>query len=481
MDRRFQKCRDRENNANVGFSGPPECDQQVIPEPDGSCVHVTTERGALAPPSTVEVSVEALRAALALLKPLAARRRFAGDSPITVGVGRGGLTLHATDGESEAVVTQGATGISQRVVIPLERCLQALEAEGIGNGVVTLAVPDDQHLRVGATLLVAGTPPDPVPAGSAPLQGDAGWEVPPLPANCTYLTKALSPETSTPGMRYVLLELPAFTFVATDGRRLHSQHLRPEWREAPVLQTLLLTQDQLALLWTPTLTRKALRLTAQGCHVSGMVAGLHVAMQFTTGTGAFPEWRPLLTGYGPPLAMPLAGLRELLKGDGLFQLPTPPHTRVRKAHLRDALTGWGDALVQFRAIDARSPVLMEGQDRSAVVVYAPEVPVGQTASQATAGRKKQAETGGKAAGPVSPAGAAPGEMSAPATLPLQVVPGQKFIGEGGEYEVVKAQVFYLVKVPAGDKRWFVDDGIRRLWHPPAKPAQPAPAAGGQAA
>lgn len=153
---RFKRCRECERNGNVGFSGPPECDLHVVPDPNGSCSHFTREGPERPPAPEPQVAIEraSLVGVLPLLKRVAARSRVTGDHPVFVGVGPGGLELRAVDGEIALRITQGVLAQMQRTVVTWEALNRAAAAElnpGRGGGASTavLVCREDRTLVLG--------------------------------------------------------------------------------------------------------------------------------------------------------------------------------------------------------------------------------------------------------------------------------------------------------------------------------------------
>ncbi|HYA44432.1 MAG TPA: hypothetical protein VED59_02420 [Acidimicrobiales bacterium] len=476
---RFTPCRACERNGNVGFSGPPECDLHVVPGPNGSCAHFTTERpeGRAAPVPQVAIERASLAGVLPLLERVAARSRFAGDRPVIVGVGPDSLVLRAVDGEIDLRITQGVRGPMQRTVVAWEALNAAAGDEvtaGRGGDVppMVLVCRDDRTLAVGDHVLSGCDPGLRLPAPhDAEVPGAQGWEVPPLGGTCTYLARAMT-DTAPPALRYALLELPHFTFVTTDRHRLHVQYTHAQRAEAPVEHSLLLTQAQLSLLWEAGLEDKRLAVTAQGCRICGTWKGFQVEMDFTTGTGPFPPWRDLLAGYVAPIAVPIDAVRgRLERGGTLCELSeTPGGIRLQKDYVRDALTGWVDREVTIYAKAPGSPVILEGSDRIAVIMSATEGPpaVGSAIQQVATTVAKRAKT---AAGQPAAPGAA-GPSVGHYTI------GQEVATPTGNVKVLKDRVAYLVQLPTGRKRWFSDAGLTRFiaGQPGTEEAQEEPAA-----
>jgi len=460
---RFQPCRECERNGNVGFSGPPECDLHVVPEPNGSCAQFTTEgpdRWA-APVPQVAIDRASLAGVLPLLARVAAGSRFAGDRPVIVGVGPGSLVLRAVDGEIDLRVTQGVRGPMKRTVVAWEALNAAAADEvtaGRAGGVspMVLVCRDDRTLAVGDHVLPGLDPGLRLPGpNDAEVPGAQGWEVPPLGGTCTYLARAMT-DTAPPVLRYALLELPHFTFVTTDRHRLHVQYTHAQRAAAPVEHSLLLTQAQLSLLWEAGLEDKRLALTDQGCRIRGTWKGFQVEMDFKTGTGPFPPWRELLAGYDAPMAVPIDAVRRRLeRGGTLCELSeTPGGPRLQKDYVRDALTGWVDREVTIYAKDPGSPVILEGSDRAAVITSATEVQpavVSAIQQEATKVAKRAKTAAGQPAAPGA-AGPAVGHYTI----------GQEVATPAGNVKVLKDRVSYLVQLPTGRKRWFSDPGLTRF-------------------
>lgn len=443
---RFRLCRACERNASVGFIGPPECDLQVMPAADGSCAHHTTEMIEVAADPTVSVGKKELVGALALLKPVATRSRFAGSQPIMVAVGQDSLELRAVDGETDVRITHGVVGpAARRTVVPLEVFLAAVDTDQ-----VTLSIPGGKALTVGETG-VAGVTASTLPG---PFEvGDSGalLPVPPLTETCTYLVRAVNREETRPVLRHVLMELPDFTFVATDGHRLHVQWTKPDSREHKQREsTVLLTKEQLALLWESQLTEKQLAVTNRGCVVTGALGALHVDMAFTTGSGQFPDWRSLLEAYENSTSMGIESVRHVLREEGkLFEVGKT--VKILKEHVRDVIVGWVDDRVGFLYKDAQSPVVLNGSDRQAVLIHAQEVAVEQSAGKEVPKMKKHKKDDAV-------------QTSAPvATLIVQqYTVGQTVTTKDGAIEIQNARICYLVRMPDGKRRWFNQAGVNRM-------------------
>ena len=76
VEARFARCRECERNGTVGFSGPPECTLQRVPEPNGSCAHFTPA-GPDRPAAVSLCATEVLQAPGAPDSPPKGERRMA--------------------------------------------------------------------------------------------------------------------------------------------------------------------------------------------------------------------------------------------------------------------------------------------------------------------------------------------------------------------------------------------------------------------
>jgi len=442
---RFVLCKACGRNANEGFNGPPECDLQILPAQNGTCPKYTKELAEVkAPEVAVTIGKEALVGALALLKPVATRSRFAGSQPIMVAVGPDALELRAVDGETDVRIGRGiVNGTGKRAVVPLEVLLAAMDK------------PEVKLTFQGDALSVCGNGVAGVKTSTLPgpfTVGESGTllEVPPLTESCTYLVRAVNREESRPALSYVLMELPDFTFVATDGHRLHVQRTKPGTEANTRSETnVLLTKEQLSLLWESPLKEKQLATTSKGCVVLGTMGGMAVEMAFTTGVGQFPEWRTLLDGYEHSMRGPIEAVRKAVREEGkLFRVGDK--TNILKEHLRDVIVGWVDAEVEFKYQDHEAPVVVNGSDRLAVVLFATEVVVKEPVVEE--GKKMKKEKVKKA--PVQTS-AQPATMAVPEFQIGQTVPCA-----GGQVLVLRNRTSFLVQLPSGKKRWFSQDGLK---------------------
>lgn len=447
---RFKICKSCARNALEGFNGPPECEMKVVPAANGTCQHHTTEMAAVVPAAAiVTIGKPELVGALGILKQVAARSRFAGSHPIMFAVGPESLELRAVDGETDLLIAHGDLGATpKRTVVPLDLLLN----EALGDGQVTLSFTEEGVLKVGENEVEgveASTLPGPFDSG----EFGAILGVPPLTESCTYLVRAISRDETRPTLRYILMEVPGFTFVATDGHRLHVQWTKPEAQRPRAGEVnVLLTKEQLALLWEGQFDHKQLAITNKGCVVMGRLGTLQVTMAFTTGTGQFPEWRTLLEDFDHSAKIEIGPVRKLIRGEGeLFGVGDT--VKVLKSHLSDVIVGWVDEEVEFKYKDAASPVLVNGSDRTAVVIHATEVPVEQPVVEGEV-KMKKSRTKVKS-------------VQTSARIPTEPVVQQYTVGQSvttpeGAVEIQNARICYLVKMPDGKRRWFNQDGVNRM-------------------
>lgn len=450
--KRFALCKSCGRNQHEGFTGPPACDLELLPAKDGACDKYTTEVPTEAAVPVSTIAKAALEQALTLLKPVAARARFAGSSPIMVAVAPGnGLELRATDGETDLRLTRGTVnGNAKRTLVPLDALLAVLEKEPVA---LTITDEEDSPLYANG-LKVLG-----VKASTMPGVFDVGGsglavEVPKLAGTPTYLVRAVNREETRPALRYVLMEIPNFTFVATDGHRMHVQYAKAVEDRAEA--SVLLTKEQLALLWTE-LAQKQLAVTSKGCIVFGTMDTLAVEMAFTTGTGQFPEWRTLMGGNETMVNVSLETLRRELRGEGkLYSVGNPPAVKVLKEYLNDVIVGWDGEQVLLGHTDDQSPVIVSnGKDRRAVLIYATEVEATEPVAKEGAVKEKKEKVKKEKPDVV--------QTSAPVAPAVKnYVIGQEVATPTGNVKILKDRVAYLVQLQSGKKRWFSDAGLRQF-------------------
>jgi hypothetical protein len=389
--------------------------------------------------------VPALRGILPTLKRIAAHSRFGGDHPVIVGVGPGSVSFRAVNGDVDARFLRGPATLRQAMV-PWNLLSAAVEdpATEVIFSYVNAAV------SIGDYSVPTNVEPVGVP-DSAPSLGQA-LLVPRFTGSSTYLMQAMG-EPTRPPLQYALLELPTFTLVTSDAHRIHVQYA-PEnldRERAPVEVTLLLTKDQLVLLWEEELAEKALIRTEVGCRVAGTQHGFQVMMDFRTGVGQFPEWRPFLTRQQMSYLMAVADL--------LREAATQPRVRLaagtilEREYVRDALTGWEGDTVVVGAVDAHSPAIFTSDHREAVIMYAVEVSKPAGVAVATTEREVRKVTRRRAQT------AAPG-AAGPSVGHYTI--GQEVATPAGTVKILKDRVSYLVQLPTGRKRWFSDPGLTRF-------------------
>ncbi len=446
--KRFLLCKQCARNQNEGFTGPPECDEQILPGMNGTCDKYTKNLDDVKPAEPLcTIAKATLDKALTLLKPVAARARFAGSSPIMVALAPGGaIELRATDGETDLRISNAAVnGNAKRVVVPHDELLAAAqkEQEPLKMKVVS------NGLAVAGTV-VAGSAVQAAPGAFEVGEVGLGVEVPKLAGSCTYLVRAVSRDESRPALRYVLLEVPTFTFVATDGHRLHVQYATED--SARIDASVLLTKEQLPLLWAE-LGRKQLAITSKGCLVTGTMDGFQVEMAFTTGAAQFPEWRTLVKEEAVKAVVGTEELRRAVRSEG--KLYETCGVKVLKEYLQDAIVGWEEARVNFSAKDATSPlVLSNGKDRVAVLIYATEDEVTEPVAKEGEMKDKKEKKAKVEKATV--------QTSAPvavASVAKNFAIGQELTTPTGGVKILKDRVAYLVQLPSGKKRWFSQDGL----------------------
>jgi len=449
--KRFILCKQCFRNANEGFTGPPECDLEILPAMNGTCDKYTKEAVAAPVKELVSTIAKAtLEKALTLLKPVASRARFAGSSPIMVAVAPGnGLELRAADGETDIRLTRGTVnGNALRAVVPYEVFLAAATKEPVSIKVIANGL---DVCGTGVAGVTTQTSPGPFDVGESGLAVD----VPKLTGSCTYLVRAVNRDEQRPALRYILMELPNFTFVATDGHRMHVQYAKRE--EGRAEARVLLTKEQLALLWAD-LAQKQIAVTSKGCIVFGTMDTLQAEMAFTTGTGQFPEWRTLFHDEGmTTVSMPLDMLRLHLRNEGkLYEVGTPPAVKVLKEYVNDVIVGWEEERVSFGYTDDQSPVIVSnGTDRRAVLIYATEVEATEPVAKEGAVKEKKEKVKKEKPAVV--------QTSAPVAPAVKnYVIGQEVATPTGNATILKDRVAYLVQLPSGKKRWFSQDGLQQF-------------------
>lgn len=448
--KRFILCKQCARNATEGFTGPPECDLEILPAMNGTCDKYTKEAVAAPVKELVSTIAKAtLEKALTLLKPVASRARFAGSSPIMVAVAPGnGLELRAADGETDIRLTRGTVnGNALRAVVPYEVFLAAATKEPVSIKVIANGLDVCGTGVVGVT---TQTSPGPFDVGEPGLAVD----VPKLTGSCTYLVRAVNRDEQRPALRYILMELPNFTFIATDGHRMHVQFAKGE--EGRPEASVLLTKEQLALLWAD-LAQKQIAVTSKGCIVFGTMGTLQAEMAFTTGTGQFPEWRTLMGGNVTLVNVSLETIRRDLRGEGkLYSVGNPPAVKVLKEYLNDVIVGWDGEQVLLGHTDEQSPVIVSnGKDRRAVLIYATEVEATEPVAKEGAVKEKKEKV--KKEKPEAVQTSAP---VAPAVKNYAI--GQAVATPTGNATILKDRVAYLVQLPSGKKRWFSDAGLRQF-------------------
>jgi hypothetical protein len=440
--KRFKKCKECERNASVGFAGPPECDLKLQPDDQGNCPSFTTEIADTVFQPTVQVGTESLRSLLAILQPVAERARFNKVIPLAVGVASGNVAFRVSDGETNVVASLKESIIQQMVHVTFEDVQNAIPADSAST---TIALD-------GQTLKVHGRP-IPALADRCP-QLDREWPtargqkkmpttIPQLDGTTAFLTRALH-SGGHAVLQHVLVELPAFTCVATDGKRVHVRRPMPV-QENPSA-AILLTRHQLQWVWTADLEEKAIVQVSGTCwKVTGRHDAWSVVAAMDTPTGEFPKWRQFFEVQYPENQVrnvPIAELRTWAHGDGIYHVADV--VPVEKGYLSDAIAAWPDEAVEVCWKTDKAPVILIGSDRSAVIVYA----VAAAAPEKVARRKVTT------AQPLPPPVQPPAEEN-PIRFPLRT---PITLGTGEQVEIVKYAVYYLVR-GANGTHWFSEAGL----------------------